>query len=343
MASSTSSSSANARLGTRPWRRIFLAGGLGCLLLLGGWEAALRAGGFAPAVSDDYALWSTKSFGLLDGPERGVALVGASRIMQAVDPRVLGRELGGRPVFQLGSAGASPLPVLELLAEETDFRGLVVADVTPRIFFADDPGTEVYIDEWLDQFREARLRRDTLSSPWVDRVERALILPLQEHFAAANAAASPFALARHALKRTWPEHQFWHITRDRLQVMDYTGVDTAAFRESRRVLTAAARPLSAEQRAGRVARAAALAAVIEARGGRVVFVNLPAKPPVLDEELRRFPPGECWDLLERALPGRTIHCERVPELAEFPSTDGDHIDSPFAAEFTRRLAARLRN
>jgi len=131
------------------------------------------------------------------------------------------------------------------------------------------------------------------------------------------------------------------MTRDRMQIMDYAGVDTAAFRESRRRLTAAATPLTEEQLAARLARVRTSAATIEARGGRVVFVNLPAQPPVLDEEHRRFPHATYWSALEATLPGLKIHCDLSPELAAFPSTDGDHIDSTSTAEFTRRLAARL--
>jgi len=81
---------------------------------------------------------------------------------------------------------------------------------------------------------------------------------------------------------------------------------------------------------------------ITARGGKVIFVRLPSKSLVHDEELRLFPRGQFWQRVEDELPGTKVNCDLVPELTDdFTCTDGAHIASGQAAEFTRRLVRHL--
>jgi hypothetical protein len=57
-----------------------------------------------------------------------VALIGSSRVLCDIDPKILQHELPDRTVYQLGISGTSALPMLENLAQDQGFRGRVLCE-----------------------------------------------------------------------------------------------------------------------------------------------------------------------------------------------------------------------
>ena len=66
-----------------------------------------------------------------DGDPRAVALVGSSRVRYGLNPKSLERVVAGRHFRQLGILGNGAAPVLEDLANDPNFLGLVVCELNP--------------------------------------------------------------------------------------------------------------------------------------------------------------------------------------------------------------------
>ena len=162
----------------RSWLKAWIAALLACSLMVGGYEWLLRSRGYAPTVQDDMDLWSIQYDRLKLAPD-SIALLGASRIAFGVDPALLSRELGGRPVAMLAVNGKYPLAALRALADDEHFRGLVIVGIDARGMQRKHWDMQ---QEYLDHYR----RRWTLAR----RIHRLLLTRVQEHLVLARSSFS---------------------------------------------------------------------------------------------------------------------------------------------------------
>lgn len=342
MASSTSSSSVQARLSTRPWGRIYLKVVLVLVLTLFTWEMSWRAQGFKPRLNDDYGLWATVRKRLVGKGRDAVALIGASRIKQAVHLPTLREEQVGAGVAQLSLSGAHPLPALRHLAKDISFRGKVMVDVTPWIFFAQGTGSHQGVESWVRRFEES-LDGSTISEPFFLEWERWGKQFLQQHFVSAGWDITPEGVMRELMAGTWPEPNFYWSNADRTQLMDYTHVDVPKFRASRGRLTEEAKALGPHEVERLIAETAELVGQIQARGGQVVFLRTPTTGRVREAEKKTFPRDRYWDALVNSVGAVAIHFEDHPSLRHYTCTDDSHVDVEETPRYTRALARILKS
>src|SRR5262245_5037782 len=94
-----------------------------------GVEACARARGCRPSVKDGPALWSAyrQRVRTPAGPQAPLVLIGSSRFLLGIDPAVLSRSVG-RPVINLAIDGSQPFRVLEDLAADPEFHGVVLCE-----------------------------------------------------------------------------------------------------------------------------------------------------------------------------------------------------------------------
>ncbi|MDG2304066.1 MAG: hypothetical protein P8R42_05310 [Candidatus Binatia bacterium] len=329
MPSSTSSSEVGG-----PWGRTWLLAVVLAALVLGGAEQQWRARGFTVAVSDSARLWSAQRR-RADGVEQpGSVIVGASRAQYGFDLDVFADETGWPAPIQLALQGRSPLPVLEDLAADASFSGLVIVEVTERILF-----------QWTRQ-REARARRrveesHALAASQTETFEAWIDGAVGGHLAFRNPELSfdrMLGLAHGGFALVPRER--W-VLPDRSAKMDFSRA-RAAILENRWV-----RRLAAEEPPGAVVRGRILDEVakaveaIRARGGEVVLVRMPGSGALAAMEEQKFPRESFWEVLVRRVGGPAIHFEDYEELRSIATPDGSHIDFRDAPEFTRALARVL--
>lgn len=328
-------SSSNERLPAGPWWRTWLlAAGL-AVGVLASYEAALRAHGFTPAVSDDARLWALARGHIHPEDPDEVVVIGSSRARSALDPATLA-EVFGRPPVLLAVNASGCVPVLRDLAEDDTFRGLVLCEVTPAYFFngvaAANAGTQAdFVRRYRAQPAEAPLE------------ERLQIL-VQESLAFRLSRPGPQEVVLSLLESgRWPEPPHTRTFADRSTFADYSKADLAKLN---RLREQEARDAGGGAPPGPLGRDLAAIALmvrrIQARGGRVVFLFLPTGARVREIEGHNFPRPMYWDALVAETGAPAIHWRDYPELAGFDTPDGSHLDPRQAAEFTGRLLSILR-
>ena len=99
------------------------------------WELYWRAQGYYPNLNDEKALWAKERSKVENATKEDVILIGSSRIFYDIQKEEWEKATGIKPI-QLACAGASPLPALNDIVENTDFAGIIIVGVTPGLFFS---------------------------------------------------------------------------------------------------------------------------------------------------------------------------------------------------------------
>jgi len=106
--------------------------------IMASWEIYLRSIGITPSYNDDSPLWANQRARVYEDPDKAVVFIGSSRIKYDLDIPTW-EQLTGKQAIQLAMTGSNPRPVLENLANDINFKGNLVIDVTEFIFFSDAP------------------------------------------------------------------------------------------------------------------------------------------------------------------------------------------------------------
>ena len=320
----------------RSWLKAWIAALLACALLVGGYEWLLRSRGYAPTVQDDMDLWSMQ-YDRLKLSQDAIALLGASRIAFGVDPTLLSRELGGRPIAMLAVNGRYPLAALRALAEDEHFKGLVIVGIDARGMQRKHWNMQ---QEYFDHYR----RRWTLAR----RIHRSLLTFVQERLVLARSSFSLVnVVERWIAGRGMPQNEHTIVRSDRVGLVDYHHPDLAWTRAKRVIdLTEYYRdnpPDPADVWLSDLAIVSGWIKRIENRGGQVVFFREPASGESLQLDEAHFPRSLYWDAYARISPAVLIDFRDVPALTTFELPDSSHIDGTDVPRFTIALADLLKS
>lgn len=308
-------------------------------VLVTGWEIFWRHQDFIPGDYEDTpAVWQLQR-------ERATGsatvLIGSSRMWEDVDLGQWYQTVGDRPV-QLAIAGRNPQPVLDNLAADPLFHGLVVCEVTPYLFYAEPEAfTTAFMHKGAAQtlsqraanrigmLLESRLAfidsETRLSTLW-----RRLPLPLRAGTFPVREVPKGHEMQADRNTRMWRRIETDPDYRALLQRLwlFYAGP----------VNRQTVHPGIREQVAQAGVRLANDVARIRARGGDVVFVRFPSSGPVHTSEERSFPRSLSWEPLLRATQVTGVHFADYPQLQGYNLPEWSHMAAEDAPRFTRALA-----
>lgn len=334
MPSSTSNS--NERLRDAAWGRIW-AGALAlAVLFVATAEIYWRVNGIVPSFSDTPVSWTLARRSVSRPDFDGVVLIGSSRILAGLDGKAFAEVYGGRRPVQLGINGADGRPILRRLANDPAFRGTVVCDVLPHLFFAENAPADA------DSGTESREPAPSTLS----LVEHHLRLLVQKGFVFRVPDVAPKRVLESLIRRGRLPVQ-WRIGNfDRSESLDFSklgGGDLADLERSFVRRRESVHGVPAQQMLQDLEAIDDMVSQIELRGGRVAFVRFPASGAVLATEERVFPRAASWDELVKHTRAISIHFTDYPALSGFRCPDGSHLDRQEAVEFSRALAWILKD
>jgi hypothetical protein len=317
------------------------------LLLLAVWEGGLRSAGVEVVDAEDspWVLSSRYERARLHGKD-AVVLLGSSRILFGVSSATLASELGvaNDACANLGLRASSPLPGVEAIADDADFRGVLVVEVFPSTIFGNSKhGKGQLIAEQIDsrfayaQFESELLRVSARNIAFLNPSARPLdgVAALQL-IVRGKGAFQQFGSLRGS--NSQPD--------ERWVPLEVEGASQATLMGNERYF-ARFETVMGENRGSaeldelidwlehRVEK-------IRARGGLVVFVYLPLSSSVRAAVDARFPRGAHWDRLAERFGETALHFADYPQTREMQCPEGSHLERASALAYSKWLGQKLR-
>src|ERR1700712_544562 len=104
------------------------------VVAIGSWEFHLRKQGIKPDFDDDAEIWASKRAMIYEPADKATVILGSSRGKFDIDIPTYER-LTGKHAIQLSMDGSSPRTVFDDLANDPNFKGKLILDVTETLFF----------------------------------------------------------------------------------------------------------------------------------------------------------------------------------------------------------------
>jgi hypothetical protein len=268
-----------------------------------------------------------------------VAIVGDSRILFDTDLNRFEALTGVRPV-QLAIHGTSALTLLEDVAENPNFHGLLVVGLADTMFFQPFDGYGGYV----------RRRGDFTSPSGRIGIEIDHILQRRLAFLDSNHRLSVIA---HRLDPDFrkgvegPKHDIWKLSEvgEQRATWMWPRIETDPFyRERSRWAWKGFKekfPYTPQLIAKGQARAKAAVEKIRGRGGEVVFVRPPSAPELRVNEEAQVPKAKGWDVLLKNTRSAGIHIDDMPEAQGLTLPEWSHLNRACATVFTDAYVRRL--
>jgi hypothetical protein len=108
------------------------------IVTIAAWEIYLRSQNLDPSYDDNDALWANQRGRVYEPTDETVVFIGSSRIKFDLDIPTW-EKLTGKKAVMLAMTGSNPRPVLTNLANDENFKGNLVIDVTEILFLSDAP------------------------------------------------------------------------------------------------------------------------------------------------------------------------------------------------------------
>ncbi|MDA7964160.1 hypothetical protein [Ruegeria sp.] len=309
--------------------------GLGIILALEVW---IRALGAVPSFDNSIPRWALVRSELeADGSEQAVALLGASRVQAGLSHDALREALPGAQIHNLSFAGRAPYLTLEDLADNSDFRGLVILSFLP-IWLLPDQGRDAQI-ELVQYYRNYWNSARALETRMGNFINRYMALRSGNY----GFGRLLRNLGRFGKPVDQPPNA--RIGEDRQQYLTLRESEITRRRAQEwavNMVQIAGGVLEDVDWKHAYAELAEKVAKIQERGGQVVFVRMPSTGLVNEIESELLPRADYWDRMVASVPGALgLHFEDIPGVEAIELPDYSHLDVAGRDEFTALMAAEI--
>lgn len=308
------------------------------------WEYMWRHKGYNRGYNDDEGLWRNNRIKAYQSQNDATVFIGSSRIKFDLDIPTW-EKITGERVVQLALHGSNPRPALVNLADDTNFKGKLVIDVTEGLFFS--TREEVSMNKRVSYFKEA-----TPAQKASDRVNFLLesqFTFLDKDLFSLNAMLTDLRIPDRKGVRgdvIFPP-KFTYVTFERQEIMTDTFVkDTAMQRWQTNIWTMFG-ALSDEPGVGGDTLQKIFDEVktavgkIIARGGKVIFVRTPSSGGYWAHEPLQHPREKYYDKLLSTTGCKGIHFKDYPDMANFVCPEWSHLNKQDAVLYTQALIKAL--
>jgi hypothetical protein len=326
------------------WRVVTLAVAAATLLLTAGWEFYWRSREY---VANDFkntpALWLQER---RKATGDATVLIGSSRIFFDANLDVWEETTGVRPI-QLALEGTTPTPVLENLANDETFHGVVIVGVTAALFFTDYSYRKDVLDynqspsQYADHVLSLQLEKvfafiDEQTRP--KTIIRYMTPPLREGMTPRYDVPKLDILGIDRNAHVWPyaarnpayAENHKNAWRDEMRFLASPGPDVRAFGD-----------VPDEKVTELIGKTRANIEKIRARGGDVAFVRFPYGDEYRTFEDKFYPRERFWDRLVAETNAAGVFWLDHPELQGYFLPEWSHIEANDAERFTRNLTPIL--
>jgi hypothetical protein len=247
---------------------------------------------------------------------------------------------GWRPAVQLAVVRGPARPILANLAEDEFFRGTVLCEINPSLFFNEVADFEREIADYVTAYE---------NFTFFDWIEVRMAIAVRGNLVTSLPQLRPIKIRRAILLRQVPKPRYLGVIgEDRYRYADYRKVPNPEHLDrmiGNQLAISIPKVLNRKAFRERIQATYALADRIAERGGAVIFIRLPSASNVRKREQSYWPRGKWWDKFVKAAgnPARhaAIHFEDESSTKDFTPLDGDHLGKMQAITFTSRLGQVL--
>jgi len=310
------------------------------------WEVHLRNSEVTISYDDNEALWADKRALVYEPANLTTVFIGSSRIKYDLDIPTW-EALTGKKAVQLANVGSSPRAVLTDLANDPNFKGNLIVDVTEGMFFSEraiyDGRTAKKIQYYKDRTPTQRF------SFQVNHVLESQFVFLDQDNFSINAMldemqmpSRPGVQGGHYFPREFGQVSF---ERQTYMTPEFV-VDTNLQNQVKRVWASGIKmgyaPITPERMTEIFNSVKSDVDKIKNRGGKVLFVRTPSSGPFKDAEFAGFPRTVYWDRLLKLTDCPGIYFTDYPETSNFICPEWSHLKPSDALVYTKSLVKTLK-
>ncbi len=304
------------------------------------WELYLRHQGWNISYDEGGSLWSNKRKQVYEPKDKATVFIGSSRIKFDLDIPTW-QNITGDEAIQLANVGSSPRPILSDLADDKNFKGKLVIDVTEGLFFSTAPQPNVTPLENLTYYK-----KETPAQKFSFIINHGLesqLVFLDKGSLSLNALIDNANIPNRPGVFQFPHFpsDFGKVSFERQNSMTDKFVKDTSLQNQVKNIWNFFRQVDQSPHITPGGTDTILATLklecdkIKARGGQVIFVRTPSSGPILLGENMGFPRAEFWDKLLSVTGCPGIHFADYPAIAHFECPEFSHLSRPQAISFTK--------
>jgi hypothetical protein len=311
------------------------------------WEIHLRHIGIDTSYDDNSALWAYTRAKVYEPKDKATVFIGSSRIKFDLDIPTW-QEITNDHAVQLACVGSSPAPVLRDLANDPNFKGKLIIDVTEELFLTnasfDDEGPVKRIEYFH------KITPTQRASFQIDRVLESTFAFLDQDNYSFNAMLPLLHLPQRP--GVFPDvifpPEFDRTTLARQSRMTpHFLADTSLQNQVKGIWIffqkMAMKPPTTSKKLDSVIQLIKTDVdKIQSRGGEVLFVRTPSSGQVWEFE-QTFPRAVYWDRLLATTGCKGIYYKDYPAIAHFECPESSHLSPEQAIVFTKNLIKILKD
>lgn len=310
-------------------------------------EINLRNQGIKISYDDGESLWADKRAMVYEPADKATVFIGSSRNKFDLDIRTW-QQLTGDHAIQLAIEGNSPLPILDDLATDKNFKGKLVIDVTEGLFFSTAPNNIMEPEKRIAYYKKQTpaQRFGFLVNHFL---EGKLVFLDKNHLSLAamlEGLPIPKRKGVFALPNPCPM-DFNPSSFERQNIMTERFEKDTTLQKQVTGLWDFYRSISKDPPPNPAKIDSIIATIhkdidkIKQRGGRVIFVRTPSSGPYWQGEQKGFPRAMYWENLLIATGVSGIHFKDYPAIDHFVCPEFSHLKQGDAIVFTQNLARIL--
>jgi hypothetical protein len=306
------------------------------------WELYLRSKGVTISYDDEESLWADKRSMVYEPSDKATVFIGSSRNKYDIDIPTW-KSLTGDHVIQLSCVGSTPLPTLDNLANDKNFKGKLIVDVTEILFFSTSPHNAEAPTKRIEWYKKRT------PAQWfsfhVNHLLESQFVFLDKDYYSLNALINRVKIPSRKGVFVFPDFpmEFERVTFDRQCFMTDKFVADTNLRNQVKGVWAFIQsiskdpPLNGQPLDSLLNTVKADVDKIKARGGQVLFIRTPSSGPFLMGEKMGYPRAQYWDRLLTVTGCPGIHFEDYPAIAHFECPEFSHLRPSDAVIFTSNI------
>lgn len=306
------------------------------------WELYVRSKGFDLSFDDDPALWSDKRRMVYEPADKATVFIGSSRIKFDLDISTW-EKITGKHAIQLACVGSNPIPVLEDLAADKNFKGGLVVDVTEVLFFSTEHPNLSSPEKNIKYYKEQTPAQ--WASFKIDHVLESGLVFLDKDRLSLNATLDNLHIPSRTgvfVEPIFPV-DFGRVKFNRQEYMtDRFAADTAMRNHVIGMWVLYGKMAKDPPASG--AKLDSLFNVVKtavdkirSRGGKVIFVRTPSSGGFLAQEKMGYPREKYWDELLKRTSSYGIHFSDYPVISQLTCPEFSHLSQSDAVLFTKNF------